>query len=478
MHVQSCAVADTVTASQAAYAGYSVIMAYPVWGTSLSTRHYPMFPRQKGWFSGGGGKPRNPHSLEHLKYLYTILSKNQTNDSSVFDFFLEKNMLSFFTTFMQQKTGVYICTQLLQTLNILFENIRNETSLYFLLSNNHINMIILHKFDFSDEEVMAYYISFLKSLSLKLNKHTVHFFYNEHTNDFALYTEAIKFFNHPENMVRIAVRTITLNVFRACLSPSLLDAHGRPVVEDETMLRYIRDKTAVPYFSNLVWFIGNHVLLLDTCVRHDTDHNSRDRLSDLVAEHLNHLHYLNDILSLHITALNDVLTDHLLNNLFLPLYVYSLTKRNKYMPSRGEKPHLSSVVSLFLLSQVFLIIQHAPVVRPLADIIFNCDLNMCVMDDLEPSHLPSRGKVCEFMLCSAPRVEGRCSRGKVCEFLRPAKLLTESFQSSRLAERRANHKSRRERVSGTEKPDTSQSTFYYSESESAAVAGRTGLLRT
>jgi len=26
---------------------------------------------------------------------------------------------------------------------------------------------------------MAYYISFLKTLSLKLNRHTIHFFYNE-----------------------------------------------------------------------------------------------------------------------------------------------------------------------------------------------------------------------------------------------------------------------------------------------------------
>lgn len=38
--------------------------------------------------------------------------------------------------------------------------------------------------------------------------------YTQHTNDFALYTEAIKFFNHPESMVRIAVRTITLNVYK------------------------------------------------------------------------------------------------------------------------------------------------------------------------------------------------------------------------------------------------------------------------
>jgi hypothetical protein len=42
-------------------------------------------------------------------------------------------------------------------------------------------------------------------------------------------------------------------------------------VDEKSMLRYIRDKTAAPYFSNLVWFIGNHVLDLDRCVRHDIE---------------------------------------------------------------------------------------------------------------------------------------------------------------------------------------------------------------
>lgn len=84
----------------------------------------------------------------------------------------------------------------------------------YLLSNNHVNSIIILKLDFSDEEVLAYYISFLKTLSFKLNKHTIHFFYNEHLRDFPLYTEAIKFFNHSESMVRIAVRTLTLNVYK------------------------------------------------------------------------------------------------------------------------------------------------------------------------------------------------------------------------------------------------------------------------
>ncbi|XP_026751195.2 protein CLEC16A homolog isoform X2 [Galleria mellonella] len=389
--------------------------------------------RSRSWFGGGWGRPKNPHSLERLKYLHNILCKNTTvsesnrgtlveslrciaeiliwgdqNDSSVFDFFLEKNMLSYFLRIMRQKCGgsSYVCVQLLQTLNILFENIRNETSLYYLLSNNHVNSIIVHKFDFSDEEVMAYYISFLKTLSLKLNNHTIHFFYNEHTKDFPLYTEAIKFFNHTESMVRIAVRTLTLNVYR---------------VQDASMLRFIRDRTAAPYFSNLVWFIGKHILELDACVRNDADHQSQQKLDDLVAEHLDHLHYINDILCLNIPDLNDVLTEHLLHKLLVPLYIYSLTsdstrrhatsspynrdhiqsievitrnleailkgKNTEVSPGRinfprrmeseeETKPSVSCVVSLFLLSQVFLIITHGPIVHALAWIILQSDLSV------------------------------------------------------------------------------------------------------
>uniref|UniRef100_A0A4W3IGV2 C-type lectin domain containing 16A n=1 Tax=Callorhinchus milii TaxID=7868 RepID=A0A4W3IGV2_CALMI len=212
-------------------------------------------------------------------------------------------------------------------------------------------------FDFSDEEIMAYYISFLKTLSLKLNNHTVHFFYNEHTNDFALYTEAIKFFNHPESMVRIAVRTITLNVYK---------------VDNQLMLHYIRDKTAVPYFSNLVWFIGSHVIDLDNCVQTDEEHRNRGKLSDLVAEHLDHVHYLNDILIINCEFLSDVLTDHLLNRLFIPLYVYSLVNNEK----TADRPKISPQVSLYLLSQVFLIIHYRPLVNSLADVILNGDLSI------------------------------------------------------------------------------------------------------
>lgn len=150
-------------------------------------------------------------------------------------------------------------------------------------------------------------------------------------------------------------------------------------------------------------------------------HQSQQKLDDLVAEHLDHLHYINDILCLNIPDLNDVLTEHLLHKLLVPLYIYSLTSESvrrlaasspynrdhiqsieaitrnleailkgkhtespsrmtfprQRMESEDEmKPSVSCVVSLFLLSQVFLIITHGPIVHALAWIILQSDLSV------------------------------------------------------------------------------------------------------
>lgn len=283
-------------------------------------------------------------------------------------------MLSFFLDIMKQKCGNYVTVQLLQTLNILFENIRHETSLYYLLSNNHVNSIIMHKFDLSDEEVMAYYISFIKTLSFKLNPHTIHFFFN--TSDFPLYTEAIKYFNHPEKMVRIAVRILTLNVFK---------------VDEKTMLKFITGQT-VPCLSDLVHFIRDNVINIDKCLKDSSNssggspqsittspasptqsvttapnlspkaciknpgtttspsnfnynlssgNNNTDKLllklDDLFAEHLDHLHYLNDILMLKIDDINRILSANLMHHLIKPL-----------VDAYKDDPH-NSMIRLFTL---------------------------------------------------------------------------------------------------------------------------------
>ena len=179
--------------------------------------------------------------VDTLRAIAEILIWGDQNDSTVFEHFLEKNIFSEFLTVLNlnfdspQKTDVSI--QLLQTLNILFENLKKDTSFYFLLSNNHVNEIINHDFDFSNEEILAYYISFLKTLSLRLNEHTIHFFFNEHSNNYPLYSAALKFINHGEFMVKIASRTITLNVFR---------------LKCNTATDFIINDTAEEFFDGLI----------------------------------------------------------------------------------------------------------------------------------------------------------------------------------------------------------------------------------
>ncbi|KAJ6236176.1 hypothetical protein M0813_28098 [Anaeramoeba flamelloides] len=276
-------------------------------------------------------KPKNRFSFEQLEYLYGIIKMNQTitetnskllvetlreiselmiwgdqHNERFFDWFLEKNIIGWFLKFLSQHSPTAIKIQLLQTLSIMIENIKSEKSIYFLLSNNHINSIITHRFDFSNEEVLAYYISFLKALSLKVNNKTIKLFYNLNTKEMPLYSESINFFNHPDGMVRIAVRTITLNIFRVDFKPSR---------------DLILNSKKIPYFNNLVWFIRMNCLSIEEELQ--SNNISTKILDDKLFSQLDDFYYLEDIFNLQITELNSTLAISLRKNLFIPIFIES-----------------------------------------------------------------------------------------------------------------------------------------------------------
>ncbi|OZC11612.1 hypothetical protein X798_01473 [Onchocerca flexuosa] len=321
-------------------------------------------------------KPKNPHSLEYLKYLHEILIKNEQvtennrkllveclraiaeiliwgdqNESSVFDFFLERQMLEYFLSIMKQNCGSFICVQLLQTLNILFENIRHKTSLYYLLSNNHVNSIITYHFDFENEEIMAYYISFLKTLSFKLNMYTIHFFFNEANQDFPLYTEVIKFQNHSEAMVRIAVRTTTLNIYK---------------VEDEAMRKFVHAHSRV-YFCALSDFIARQSIEIDHFARSaENESSNRKRLDAMIDDYLDYIHYLSDILLIRDEKLSAVLIEIIFERLLESLYLSSLGDIRLH-PTTAI---LTPVSTLFFLTQFLLIVNDSQAVQILLSSFF------------------------------------------------------------------------------------------------------------
>jgi len=205
--------------------------------------------------------------VESLRELAEMVVYGDNNSEFLFDFFCEMNMLSLFLEIMWTESGcpAKVHVQILQTLSILIGCVKNETSLYYLLSNNYINEIIIypHHFDTSSDSgsdtsdnngsngssngsggdgLCEQYVAFLKTLSLKLNEQTVQFFFVERTGSFPLLSRAIDLVNHREPMVRAAAQATILNVYQ------VKEARARRyALQDEVMHRLFSQVTRRPF---------------------------------------------------------------------------------------------------------------------------------------------------------------------------------------------------------------------------------------
>ena len=72
--------------------------------------------------------------IDTLRCIAEILIWGDQNDTTVFEMFLEKNVfkefLQVFYLQLEKTSKTDVCIQLLQTLNILFENLKKDTSFY------------------------------------------------------------------------------------------------------------------------------------------------------------------------------------------------------------------------------------------------------------------------------------------------------------------------------------------------------------
>ena len=204
-------------------------------------------------------QPVNPskraQAVEILRAISeVIIYGDQRQTNQIFDYFCEKNMLFLFTQMLHVPGGCgsAISRQIIQTVSILVQNIQNPTYLFYLLSNNHVNEIILHKFDFRDEDVLAQYASFVKMLSLLLDENTIQFMFDGRQASFPLYTESIKLMDSTEGMVRTHSRVLALNVYR---------------MSDDAMAQFILSPAHRGVFGKLVRYVRGRCMQLGNRLR-------------------------------------------------------------------------------------------------------------------------------------------------------------------------------------------------------------------
>ena len=91
--------------------------------------------------------------------------------------FCENNVPSLYEKLLKLQNR-FIHIQILQTYSILIMNLTSHQNLYYIFSHRSMTYMIQHEYNFKDEEIVNYFISFIKSLSVRLDVELINFFYN------------------------------------------------------------------------------------------------------------------------------------------------------------------------------------------------------------------------------------------------------------------------------------------------------------
>lgn len=218
-------------------------------------------------------------------------------------------------------SAVEVQSQVLQTLSIIVQSVSRQESLLCLFSSNHINDVLSFPFSFDNEEMLGLLMSMIKTISLKLDSNLLQLFFDPTTHSFTLYSVVIRFYNHPESMVRIAVRNITLTLCNLNYQPVL-----KLIASDEAKYLY----NTVSLLKKLCGSVARALDLLLDDGREIRRTRSRTwlfrhkvRISDVTGklEEIENLcAYFGDMAALSETHLRPVITRLLCSEVFGPLF--------------------------------------------------------------------------------------------------------------------------------------------------------------
>ncbi|WVZ84377.1 hypothetical protein U9M48_031415 [Paspalum notatum var. saurae] len=294
--------------------------------------------------------------IEALRSIAELMIYGDQHDSSFFEYFMEKQIMGEFARILRISKLSRVSLQLLQTMSIMIQNLRNEHSIYYIFSNEHINFLIAYPFDFQIDEMLSYYISFLRAISGKLNKNTISLLVktkNDEVTSFPLYVEALKFAFHEDGMIRVAIRTLTLNVYH---------------VGDESVNRFVSRAPLSDYFSDMVQHFQKQCIDLDKLVAHSSRNaNSSLPMSsveDTMVQIEDTLYYFSDVMSSGIPDLERFITENILQVLVFRLLLPSLQSQNTDL-------YLSVTTSMYLLCCILHIFKNKDMASTVAAALFH-----------------------------------------------------------------------------------------------------------
>jgi len=139
---------------------------------------------------------------------------------------------------------------------------------------------------------------------------------NDEVISFPLYVEALKFAFHEDSMIRVAIRTLTLNVYH---------------VGDESVNRFVSRVPLSDYFSDMVKHFQKQCIDLDKLVvrsaRNADSSATVASIEDAVVQIEDALYYFSDVMSSGIPDLGNFITENILQLLVFRIVLPSLQRQ-------------------------------------------------------------------------------------------------------------------------------------------------------
>jgi hypothetical protein len=298
-----------------------------------------------------------------------LLMADKKKKFQYFDSFYELGLLNILNSLLN-KGNSQISFCILECIYILLTNIQNTGLIFYIYSSKFQTFIpgeylnIIDKIISIDarkkDEFLTYQVNFIKSLTLKLNKDCIDFFFDKNKNQFPILNKAFSLYNNKDAMIRSAVKNIVLTILK---------------INDEHLRRFM---TAFPnniYYPNIIFQLRN--LIMKLCLINffeESKKNSIDLFRDQHDNLIDHMYYIADLLLIGIESVNFIIINCILNEIILPLLKTIISKKE-------EK--ISIVLALYILILFIYIVKNKFINDVISYLLFEENISKKLFEKIE-----------------------------------------------------------------------------------------------
>ncbi|KRX08625.1 hypothetical protein PPERSA_01878 [Pseudocohnilembus persalinus] len=296
-----------------------------------------------------------------------LILENLDQNIENFDYVCEYQVLEKLFDTLYKTRITEIVTQVISSFGMIIFNLKKPQTLNFVLSNQSINKLVCFKhYDFSQDDVVDYYISFLKSLSQKLDQNYLQLFFNYKFSNFPLLWQNIKFYNYKDQLVRTSVQNIFLGILKQSQNKIL-------------------NKKYLCQFPFVLYYINQSCYLLDQWKQIDDlvlEQNIQKKhiLRQLIDDQIDAIFLIEDILDVKNQKVNTLYLNSLFNYAFFPGLIQAFTF--------SKKGAISLNISLHILTQIFENFQNKTILEYLLLILLGRRINTNLYSLIQNTYKP------------------------------------------------------------------------------------------